>query len=87
MASKLENHWSATSYMLKVGILPTSFFIPIPILPFYHPPIVIALSVVWMATTFWLSKRGLGVAGLGLIFRRWLQGKELRPRRRKKALR
>lgn len=66
-----------------VGPVPASIFIPLPILPFWHPLWFVGLSVVWMGLVVWLNRKGLGVSGLGLLVRRWFQGSRLTPRYRR----
>lgn len=83
MASDSDNHWHATAYRLMVGPVPATMFIPVPILPFYHPLWFVVLSVTWMVLVVWLGRKGLGVFGIGLLVRRWLQGSRLTPRYRK----
>lgn len=77
MSNTPDEHWSATSYTLTVGPFPASFFAPWPVLPFFHPVWFVVTSVVWMALTYWLHRKGLGVKGFAVIFRRWLQGRHV----------
>lgn len=66
-----------------IGRMPAAMFIPVPILAFFHPTWFIFAAVAWMAITFWLARKGLGIGGMKLLIRRWLQGSRLVPRRRK----
>lgn len=72
-----DSHWSATSNLLTIGPVPATFVAPVPILPFYHPWWFVLLSITWMALTWWLNTKGLGIGGLKLLIRRWLQGDSL----------
>ncbi len=63
-----------------MGFLPATFFLPVPLLPFYHPIWFGILSVLWMGLTVWLRSKGLGVSGITVLLRRWLQGRRLPPR-------
>ena len=83
MASDSDNHWHATAYKLMVGPVPATMFIPVPVIPFFHPLWFIVLSVIWMVLVVWLGRKGLGLMGIGLLVRRWLQGSTLTPRYRK----
>lgn len=83
MASDSDNHWHATAYRLMVGPVPASMFVPWPVIPFYHPPWFLVLSVIWMALVVWLGRKGLGIGGTVVLARRWLQGSRLTPRYRK----
>ncbi len=81
MASDSEHHWHATCYPLMVGPIPGTFFLPWPVLPFWHPWPFILASLVWMVLVIYLSRQGLAVSGLKVIIRRWFQGSRLTPRR------
>lgn len=83
MASDFENHWHATGYRLMVGPIPASVLLPVPVLPFWHPIWFCVLCVIWMGLIYWLSRKGLGLGGLVLLLRRWLQGSKLTPRLRR----
>ena len=67
MASDSDNHWHATAYKLMVGPVPATMFIPVPVIPFFHPLWFIVLSVIWMVLVVWLGRKGLGLMGIGLL--------------------
>lgn len=77
MSQAPDSHWSATSNHITIGPVPAAFVIPIPILPFFHAWWFCLASLIWMALIYWLGKKGLGIKGLSLLFRRWLQGNHL----------
>lgn len=80
MSSDPENHWSATAHHLTIGPFPATSFIPIPVLPFYHPLWLMVAVAVWFGLNYLLMRKGLGLTGLAVIWRRWLQGRSLPPR-------
>ena len=77
MANGIDDHWSATANLLTVGPFPGSFFAWVWILPFYHPTWFIVVNIVWMSLVYWLHRKGLGIKGLAVLLRRWMQGKRL----------
>lgn len=81
MSSDSDNHWHATGYRLMIGPLPAGMAMPLPILPFWHPPLFVILSLVWAALIYWLHRKGFGLGGIPVLLRRWLQGRRLTPRR------
>lgn len=83
MSSHSDHHWSGTSARIMVGPFPASFFIPVVPILFYHPLWFIIATICWCSLTVWLAQKGLGIFGLSVLFRRWLQGKSLNPRPRK----
>lgn len=83
MSSNQNEHWSATASRIMVGPFPTTFFIPLVAIPFYHPLWFLIATGLWCGLTVWLAQKGLGIMGIGILGRRWLQGKELKPRPRK----
>lgn len=80
MSTEPDSHWHATSYRLMVGVVPATFFLPVPVLFFFHPVWFIVASLIWMVLMVWLGRKGLGIKGLVPIARRWLQGRRLPPR-------
>lgn len=80
MSSSPQEHFHATVFRLTVGFIPAESFVPLPILPFWHPWWLLVASVAWVIVTTWLARRGLGVSGLIPLVRRWLQGSRLPAR-------
>lgn len=83
MSSDPHNHWSATAYRLMIGPVPAAVAIPIPILPFWHPTWLVLLSIAWAVVVTWLANKGMGLGGLLVLLRRWLQGNRLTQRRKR----
>lgn len=80
MSSEADSHWHATAYPLMVGIFPASMLVPIPIIAFNHSVLSVVLGVIWMALTYWLRSKGLGLGGVIVLLRRALQGDHLPPK-------